>query len=207
MREYVITPFSRAIRITCLTRSSITELVLHPSSGNLYLACSTPESRVKWTPALDRLEKPRLPTDPEQDYVAILDTSLPLSSQSYRKMRLTNLPLTDPKWRGINIHGMDVVDSDTEPNVLWVYLINHRPPLPPSTPAEGADSCVEIFKTTVGGDSLEYVRTIEGPEFLITPNDVVGQPDGEGFWTSNDHTAKVGLVSSIPQEVNQIIFL
>ncbi|PVF99486.1 calcium-dependent phosphotriesterase [Serendipita vermifera] len=170
------------------------KMVLHSPSGFLYLACSTPTSRIQWTPALDRLERPRLPTDPEQDYIAVLDTSLPLSSHPYRKLRLTNLPTTDPKWRGVNVHGIDVVESDTEPNMLWVYLINHRPPMPPFIASEhGADSCVEIFKTTVGGDSLEYVRTVENPEFFITPNDIVGQADGTGFWTSNDHTTKVGL--------------
>ena len=35
--------------------------------------------------------------------------------------------LDDP--RGLSLHGMDVVPSSEDQETLWVYLVNHRPPL------------------------------------------------------------------------------
>lgn len=167
------------------------KMVLHRPSGMLYMSCSTPISRTKWCPTVDNLDTPKPPTDP--DGFAIVDTSQPLSSASFKRVTLKGLPIDDPTWRGLNLVGLDVVESSIEPNVLWVYVINHRPPLPPKTPkTDGADSCVEIFRTTVGSDEFIHVRTVEDAEHIVTPNDVVGQPDGSGFWVSNDHIARVG---------------
>lgn len=92
---------------------------------------------------------------------------------------------------------MDVVRSTVpgEEDFAWVYAINHRPP-EPATDAHmvGADSVVEIFKTKIGSDVLEHVRTVRD-ELVVTPNELVGRSDGNGFWVSNDHAVKVGLVS------------
>jgi arylesterase/paraoxonase len=108
---------------------------------------------------------------------------------------MTNLPLD---WKGYHAHGMDVVRSTVpgEEDVAWVYAINHRPPEPPTdAPKVGADSVVEIFKTKIGSDVLKHVRTVRDYEHVVTPNELVGRPDGKGFWVSNDHKVKVGLVS------------
>lgn len=121
---------------------------------------------------------------------------------------MTGLPTEKPNWRGLNLVGLDVVESDTEKNVLWVYVINHRPPLPPATAkTHGADSSVEIFRTTAGSDTFEYVRTVDDPEYIVTPNDVVGLSDGSGFWVSNDHVTRVGLVSLLHISSNILVII
>jgi arylesterase / paraoxonase len=154
-------------------------------------------SRTKWTPAVDIRNQAR--SGQETDFFAVVDTSAsPLSPTSYKKIKISNLPTEDPKWRGLNLVGLDVVESTTEPDVLWVYVINHRPPFAPATAErDGSDPAIEIFRTKIGSDTFEYVRTVEDPQHIITPNDVVGKPDGSGFWVSNDHGARVGLVSTI----------
>jgi arylesterase/paraoxonase len=168
-------------------------MVLHRASSLIYASCSDPESRVRWQPSLNRLSKPKVP--PESDFFAIIDTALPLSTDSIKRVNLVGLPTDRPDWRGLNFVGLDVVDSDTKKDVLWIYVINHRPSLPPAeSKSHGADSSVEVFKTTVGSDTFEYVRTVEDSEYIMTPNDVVGLPDGSGFWISNDHSIRVGIV-------------
>jgi arylesterase / paraoxonase len=181
-------------------------MVLHEPSGYLYLSCSDPVSRTKWTPAVDIRKQAR--SGLETDFFAVIDTSVSLS---HKKIKISNLPTEDPKWRGLNLVGLDVVESATEPNVLWVYVINHRPPFPPATAErDGADPAVEIFRTKLGSDTFEYVRTVEDPRYIITPNDIVGKSDGSGFWVSNDHGTRVGLVSmalclSLPKSSNIVV--
>lgn len=96
--------------------------------------------------------------------------------------------------RGLSLHGMDVVASSSNPSELFVYLINHRAPLGGLLAKDvGADSVVEIFKTTLGGDTLSHIKTIQDP-VILTPNDLVGANDGKSFYFTNDHGEKVGLV-------------
>jgi arylesterase / paraoxonase len=91
-------------------------MILHEPSGYLYLSCSDPITRTKWTPALDIRNEPK--SGVETDFFAVVDTSIPLSSTSYKKIKISNPPTSDPKWRGLNLVGLDVVESATEPNVL-----------------------------------------------------------------------------------------
>jgi arylesterase / paraoxonase len=110
-------------------------------------------------------------------------------------MEMTNLPVD---WKGYHAHGMDVVRSTLpgEEDTAWVYAVNHRPPESAADARKvGADSVVEIFKTRIGSDVLEHVRTVRD-EHVVTPNDLVGRSDGKGFWVSNDRAMKVGLVST-----------
>ncbi|KIM28327.1 hypothetical protein M408DRAFT_329432 [Serendipita vermifera MAFF 305830] len=182
--------------VTEHTLQACEKMILHKPSGNLYMSCSDPITRTQWTPAVHIRKQPK--ALPDMDHFAIVDTNLPLSSTSYKKIKLSGLPTSDPKWRGLNLCGLDVVASETDPNLLWVYVINHRPPLSPATAQrDGADSSVEIFRTTVGSGTFEYVRTVEDPEHIITPNDLVGKPDGSGFWVSNDHAVRVGIKRDI----------
>lgn len=88
---------------------------------------------------------------------------------------------------------MDVVPSSSDPSEVWIYLVNHRPPLVGDPRDVGADSAIEIFKSTLGSSTMEYVRTVEHP-LIVTPNDVTGTPDGKAFWTTNDHETKTSLV-------------
>lgn len=169
-------------------------MVLHKPTGYLYMSCSDPVTRSRWTPAVHVRKQAKML--PDMDSFVIVDTSIPLSPNSYKRIKLSNLPTTDLKWRGLNLVGLDVVQSEADSSLLWVYVVNHRPPLPPATVDDGADSSIEIFRTSVGSDTFEYVRTVEDSRYIITPNDVIGKSDGSGFWVSNDHSVRVGLVSS-----------
>ncbi|KIM45407.1 hypothetical protein M413DRAFT_17405 [Hebeloma cylindrosporum] len=162
------------------------KLVLHQPTGLVYLACSTPSSRVHWTPTVGRLNATGAS---RSDYVAIYD---PKSSA------VTRLEVVDfSSTRGLSLHGMDVVPSSANPSDLFIYLVNHRAP-PGDVLAKdvGADSVIEIFKTTVGGKTLTHLRTIESP-VIIAPNDIVGSPDGNSFYFTNDHGEKVGLLREL----------
>jgi sugar lactone lactonase YvrE len=75
-----------------------------------------------------------------------------------------------------------------------VYLVNHRKPIGGKDAEEvGADSSIEIFKTTVGSETLTHITTIED-QVIITPNDLVGSPDGKSFYFTNDHGSKTSYV-------------
>ncbi|KAG6907905.1 hypothetical protein DXG01_006960 [Tephrocybe rancida] len=89
---------------------------------------------------------------------------------------------------------MDVVQSSSKPEDLFIYLVNHRAPLDRQSARQvGADSSVKIFKTTVGSNTLTHIRTVHDPQSIISPNDLVGYPDGQSFYFTNDHGTKVGL--------------
>jgi hypothetical protein len=89
---------------------------------------------------------------------------------------------------------MDVVPATSNSTELYVYAINHRRPVQGSGKKVGADSVVEIFKTTVGGKTLTHLKTVEDP-VIDTPNDLVGSSDGKSFYFTNDHGVRVGVVS------------
>ncbi|KAI0051220.1 serum paraoxonase/arylesterase [Auriscalpium vulgare] len=156
------------------------KLVLHAPSGLLYAGCSTPAGRSHWIPALDLFSGEENNHD---DVLAFYDPST--SSVT----RLNFQGFDSP--RGFSTHGFDVVPSSSNPKELFIYAINHREPLNGHAEDVGADSVVEIFKTTVGGEIATHVKTVEDP-VIITPNDVVGFPDGKSFFVSNDHGKKVG---------------
>lgn len=160
-----------------------TELVLHQPSGLIYLACSTPHSRSHWTPTLERLNASGRS---EIDYVATYDPQTDT---------INHLSFSGPlSPGGISLHGMDVVPSSDDPSLLYVYLVNHRKPISADARKVGADSVIEVFKTRVGGSTLEHIRTFQDPAIVITPNDVVGSPDGISVHFTNDHKHKIGFV-------------
>ena len=100
--------------------------------------------------------------------------------------------------RGLSLHGLDVVPSSSNLDDLFLYLVNHRAPTNGKDAREaGADSSIEIFKTSVGSPKMVYRSTVEDP-LIITPNDIVGSPDGKSFYFTNDHGSKTGGVSSAP---------
>jgi arylesterase/paraoxonase len=157
--------------------------VLHQPTGILYLACSSPSSRGQWTPAVDRLNAS---ARSEDDYVAIYDPSTSTVT------RLSISGSAPP--RGISVHGMDVVPSSSNPSELFIYLVNHRVPLEGDPAKIGADSSIEVFKTAVGRSTMTHIRTFEDPNFIVTPNDVVGSDDGKSIFSTNDRGQKVGIV-------------
>lgn len=161
-----------------------TEIMLHQPTGVIYLACSVPSSRSHWTPAVGRLNETGKST---RDYVATFDPA------TEKITRLTTAGFDSP--RGLSLHGMDVVPSSVNPAELFVYLVNHRTPAGPRKAKDvGADSVIEVFKTSVGASVLTHLRTVADP-VIATPNDIAGSADGTSFYFTNDHGAlKTGLV-------------
>lgn len=158
------------------------KIVFHAPSGLLYLACSTPAERRHWVPALGVFEEDKLTFN---DYIATYD---PATGAVTRLKFSSDFPTP----RGYSSHGLDIVTSASNPRELFVYAINHRRPVHRPAKVVGADSVVEIFKTTVGGNTLTHVKTVKSP-VIDTPNDVVGFPDGRSFYFTNDHGVKVGF--------------
>ena len=99
-----------------------------------------------------------------------------------------------PTLQGYSSHGLDVVPSASNPSQLFVYAVNHRKPVRGPGKLTGADSVVEIFEATIGGNILTHLKTVESP-VINTPNDIVGASDGRSFYFTNDHGVKVGFVS------------
>jgi len=119
-----------------------------------------------------------------EDYIATYDTK----TGSVKRLAFEGFPTS----QGYSSHGLDVVPSASNPEVLYVYAINHRRPAQGLGKDVGANSVVEIFRTTPGGNTLTHVRTVEDP-VIDTPNDLVGSPDGKSFYFTNDHGAKLGF--------------
>ncbi|KAG6820987.1 hypothetical protein H0H93_008616 [Arthromyces matolae] len=163
---------------------SFTEIVLHQPTGILYLACSTPSSRTVWMPGAGRLDADNTHAS-FADFVATYDPA----SGRIARLQFADFNLT----RGFSAHGMDVVPSSSDPLELYVYLVNHRRPLLNQV---GADSSIEIFRTTIGSNSLTHIRTVEDP-IIRCPNDIVGYPDGLSFYFTNDRNEKVGLMRNL----------
>ncbi|KAJ7901720.1 hypothetical protein B0H14DRAFT_2668182 [Mycena olivaceomarginata] len=152
--------------------------VLHNPTGVLYLACSSPESRAHWTPALQQLNA----SGPDVDYLATYDPQTGVVAR------------LEPSFPGLMTHGLDVVPSHSNPAELFIYAVNHRKPADrQSAPKVGADSTIEIFKTTVGSTTLKHLRTLRDP-VIIAPNDIVGSPDGESFFFTNDHNSRTSKI-------------
>ncbi|KAG8747128.1 hypothetical protein FRC10_002177 [Ceratobasidium sp. 414] len=141
-------------------------------------------------PTLGHLNATALREISPKDYVATYEP------RARKVTKLNILGLADT--RGLNLHGMDVVPDERDSGLLWMYLVNHRPPLDPTANAAetGADSVIEIFKTRLGSDSIEWVETMSDPKFIITPNDILGGPSGKEFWFTNDHAAKTGMIAA-----------
>jgi arylesterase/paraoxonase len=161
------------------------EIVLHQPTGVLFLACSTPSSRTHWVPSANKLNATGASFS---DYVATYDP---------KTKRTTRLEVVNYKSnRGLSLHGMDVVPSSTNSKDLFVYLINHRAPLGGKEASKvGADTSIEIFKIPSGGQKLVHQMTVEN-SLLISPNDVIGSPDGKSFHFTNDIGKKASAVCS-----------
>ncbi|KAH9040976.1 hypothetical protein EDB85DRAFT_1923250 [Lactarius pseudohatsudake] len=163
------------------TLQACEKIVLHPPSGLLYLACSSPSDRRHWIPALTILKEDKHAFN---DYIATYDAK----TGSVKRLAFEGFPTS----QGYSSHGLDVVPSASNSEELYVYAINHRKPVQGFSKEVGANSVVEIFKTTVGGNTLTHVRTVEDP-VIDTPNDLVGSPDGKSFYFTNDHGMKLGF--------------
>jgi arylesterase/paraoxonase len=120
------------------------------------------------------------------DYIATYDPA----TGAVTRLTFSGFPAT----QGYSSHGLDVVPSASNPGQLFVYAVNHRKPVRGPGKLIGADSVVEIFEATVGGNILTHLKTVESP-VINTPNDIIGASDGKSFYFTNDHGVKVGFVS------------
>ncbi|GAA5820789.1 hypothetical protein JCM11251_003160 [Rhodosporidiobolus azoricus] len=153
------------------------------ASGLAYLACSTPASRVAWTPAMLHLNASALPLGKSQDKLVLLD----LRTRNYQDVKLSGLP---DEAQGVWVHGMDVYRSPSEPEKLSLFLISHRPPSKRSSaPLVGADSVVEIFETRLGEKEARWVKTVRH-EKVKTQNSIAAVGE-RAFYVTNDHRDKV----------------
>jgi hypothetical protein len=100
----------------------------------------------------------------------------------------------------MNLHGFDI-RHDKNTDVLHILLINHRPPIdlehgePLDATIIGANSTIEHFRTEVDSDGMRHVRTYANA-LIQTPNRVAWATD-DSFVFTNDHSVKVGFVSSL----------
>ena len=168
----------------------------------LFLACGLPALRSQWLPYAGANNV----SGTGIGYIATYDPS------SEKVTKLTPNGFDSP--RGLSPFGMDVVPSAHNPKEFTIYATNIRPPrvdldqdLPPGVreakrvevasaraKKEGPDPSVEAFRYVLGGDSMQHVATWTDEKIMISPNDVVGLPDGEGFWFTNPMPHKVGIV-------------
>lgn len=166
------------------------ELSIHQPTGHVYMGCSTIADRLAWSPYFNIYRS----WTPSSDYAAVYDPS----TKTFTRLQIEGLPEPDPDHpRGLHAHGLHVVSSSTDPNTVFVYLVNHRPqPYGSETYGKedlvGADEAVQIFKTTIGSSVLTHVATFDDPSVVITPNDISGSADGKSFFFTNDEPARSG---------------
>jgi len=168
----------------------------------LFLSCGPPALRSQWLPYMGANNVSGAGTG----YIATYDPS------SEKATKLIANGFNSP--RGLSPFGMDIVPSAHNPDELTIYATNIRPPhvdLDPDSPPgireakrdeiasarakeEGPDPSVEAFRYVLGGDSMQHVATWVDEKIMTSPNDVVGLPDGKGFWFTNPMPYKVGIV-------------
>ena len=112
--------------------------------------------------------------------------------------------------RTIAFHGLDVVPAvnDKEDGTLFIFLVHHRaPPAGQDLILVGFDSSVEVFKTTVGSTIATHLHTFDSP-ILHSPNDVIGSPDGQSIFFTNDgkNPRKFGTPVSLPYFYSDVSF-
>ncbi|KZO98318.1 hypothetical protein CALVIDRAFT_512291 [Calocera viscosa TUFC12733] len=160
------------------------KIIWHNPSSTLYLACSSLESRIAWTPAMDHLDSSK------RSASDALFTYSPLTN-AVTELSITGYPFPG---MGMSMHGFSLVPSADDPDTLWAYVVNHRVPREGGARDKGADSVVEVLRLKAGSDEAEWVRTLEdGGKVLSTPNDVLGGPTGEWVYFTNEYRAKLGL--------------
>ncbi|KAJ7599304.1 hypothetical protein C8J56DRAFT_916389 [Mycena floridula] len=153
------------------------KLVLHQPSGLVYLACSTLENRVYW---MSQVSGETAVAQRGRQRFALYDYLATYDPTSHTVTRL-NIEGKLDTMDSLALHGMDVVQSDEDPTLLHIYLVNHR---------LSNDSVVEVLQTRAGSDAVRHIRTVHDPEVIMTPNDVSGSADGKSFYFTNDRPSK-----------------
>ena len=147
-----------------------------------YLACSDINSRYAWTPATLHLNASALP-EISTDHISTYN----FVTGEITQLELKGLPAVA---KGIWVHAIEIRADEKDSDQLTVMLNSHRPPQDRSTShLVGADSVIELFRTTVGSTTLEWVKTVAHP-LIRTPNNIAAV-GSDKFYISNDHARKV----------------
>ncbi|EJD33286.1 hypothetical protein AURDEDRAFT_177643 [Auricularia subglabra TFB-10046 SS5] len=116
------------------------KIVLHEPTGLIYLA-------TLWLLTAGNLNK----TGARHGYIAVYN---PATESGTRLPLVRFNPSDDLKdGTGLSVLGLDVVISAANEHEIFVYVVNHRPPLGDAW-VWGPDTAVEIFKGEAGGRSL-----------------------------------------------------
>ncbi|KAH9941020.1 hypothetical protein B0H21DRAFT_824600 [Amylocystis lapponica] len=187
----VLRPVSPLNNHNCTTDAQLQgceDMVLDERSGLLYLSCSDPSHTTHWLPYWQLFNADAVHSD---SYIARYDPA----TARVTRLEIAGYPRDPARPFAFAFHGIDVVRSAADPAELFVYAVNHRaPPRGAARAGAGADSCVEIFRMRAGADVLTHVATVADAAVVVTPNDVVGAPDGRAFWVMNDHATRTNTL-------------
>ncbi|KAH8803297.1 hypothetical protein F5884DRAFT_805042 [Xylogone sp. PMI_703] len=184
-------------RISDVGLEACEDMWIHQPTGLLFLSCGDSQARTNWFPAIDSLNASGRSLT---DKMAVLDTRGKGSIASRLKW------IDMENFSGINgdgtitMHGIDVREIPNS-NKLKILLVNHRPPVDPATgefldsTKIGANSTLEVFEMTIGGDSMTHVKTY-ADEAIQMPNRAQWVDDNSFVFT-NDHDRKIGLLRNL----------
>nr|POE72908.1 serum paraoxonase/arylesterase 1 [Quercus suber] len=96
-------------------------------------------------------------------------------------------------------HGIDILNDPEDPQILWIYIVNHLPDperwfANPPTSKIPERAHIEIFKHTLGSDEADFVRSVRHHQITM-PNDIVATTPSS-FYVSNDHIYHEGIIRS-----------
>ncbi|KAJ5199908.1 hypothetical protein N7491_009295 [Penicillium cf. griseofulvum] len=163
------------------------DMWLDDQGRKLYAACSSIGSRQGWSPGGSKFN---ISARSHTDHIAVLNIDAPGPDGLYGLHKL-NL---DGYLGDLDLHGFEVRNIEGR---LRFWLINHRPPIDPTTGEfldamiVGANSTIEIFDMDNASETLEHVKTITS-DAIISPNGLAVDNDGLGIVITNDRNAKVG---------------
>lgn len=109
-------------------------------------------------------------------------------------------------------HGIDIINSPTDPSLLYIFAINHLPnPEYVADLAAGAStssipaarSQIELFEHTLGTTSVTHLRSILSP-LITTPNDIHAT-NATSFYVTNDHYYRGGHLRTLEDVAYQNI--
>ncbi|KAJ5101828.1 hypothetical protein NUU61_004050 [Penicillium alfredii] len=173
------------------------DIWLDHQDRKLYAACTSLPSRQGWLPGGSHLN---VSARSRTDHISVLNIDHPGPDGLYG---LHTLSVGDEYTDDLDLVGFDVRKVA---GGLRFWLINHRPPVNPTTGefldawAVGSNATIEVFDLTRGSSTLKYVKTIVS-EALVAPNNLAVDDDGVGFMVTNEHGSKVGAL----REINAVL--
>ncbi|CAI7584681.1 unnamed protein product [Penicillium glandicola] len=161
------------------------DMWLDDQGRKLYAACSTVSSRQGWSPGGGKYN---ISARSRTDHIAVLNIDQPGLDGLYGLHKLK----VGGYMGDLDLHGFDVRSIEGR---LRFWLINHRPPVDPTTgefldPRDvGANSTIEIFDLDDGSETLH--------DAIISPNSLAVDTDGLGIVVTNDRNAKASTFAEL----------